>query len=52
MEIEKVNILGVGISVLDQDRAREFLFDAVRRNERGYVTITNVHSVSEAQHDS
>jgi N-acetylglucosaminyldiphosphoundecaprenol N-acetyl-beta-D-mannosaminyltransferase len=51
MEIEKVNVLGVGISVLDQDRAREFLFDAVRNGKRGYVTITNVHSVSEAQRD-
>ena len=51
MEIEKVNVLGVGISVLDQDRAREFLFEAVREGRRGYVTITNVHSVSEAQRD-
>jgi N-acetylglucosaminyldiphosphoundecaprenol N-acetyl-beta-D-mannosaminyltransferase len=51
MEIEKVNVLGVGIGVLDQDRAREFLFDAVRNGKRGYVAITNVHSVSEAQHD-
>jgi N-acetylglucosaminyldiphosphoundecaprenol N-acetyl-beta-D-mannosaminyltransferase len=51
MEIEKVNVLGVRISVLDQDRAREFLFDAVRNGTRGYVTITNVHSVSEAQRD-
>lgn len=46
-----MNVLGVGISVLDQDRARECLFDAVRTGKRGYVTITNVHSVSEAQHD-
>ena len=51
MEVEKVNVLGVGISVLDQDRAREFLFDVVRNGRRGYVTITNVHSVSEAQRD-
>ena len=51
MQIEKVNVLGVGISVLDQGRAREFLFDAVRRNERGYVTVTGVHGVSEAQRD-
>ena len=51
MEVEKVNVLGVGISVLDQDRAREFLFDAVRNGRRGYVTITNVYSVSEAQRD-
>jgi N-acetylglucosaminyldiphosphoundecaprenol N-acetyl-beta-D-mannosaminyltransferase len=51
MEIEKVNVLGVGISVLDQDRAREFLFDAVRNGNRGYVTVTGVHGVTEAQFD-
>jgi N-acetylglucosaminyldiphosphoundecaprenol N-acetyl-beta-D-mannosaminyltransferase len=51
MEIERVNVLGVGISVLDQDRAREFLFDAVRSGRRGYVTVTGVHGVSEAQND-
>ena len=51
MQIETVNVLGVGISVLDQDRAREFLFDAVQKNERGYVTVTGVHGVSEAQRD-
>ena len=51
MEIEKVNVLGVGISVLDQDRAREFLFDAVRNGKRGYVTVTGVHGVTEAQSD-
>jgi N-acetylglucosaminyldiphosphoundecaprenol N-acetyl-beta-D-mannosaminyltransferase len=51
MEIEKVNVLGVGISVLDQDRAREFLFEAVRQGRRGYVAVTGVHGVSEAQSD-
>src|SRR5438874_9321119 len=52
MEVEKVNVLGVGISVLDQDRAREYLFDAVRHGRRGYVTVTGVHGVSEAQNDA
>jgi N-acetylglucosaminyldiphosphoundecaprenol N-acetyl-beta-D-mannosaminyltransferase len=51
MEIQKVNVLGIGISVLDQDRAREFLFDAVRNGKRGYVTVTGVHGVTEAQRD-
>src|SRR5205823_5340780 len=51
MEIEKVNVLGVGISDLDQDRAREFLFDSARNGRRGYVAVTGVHGVSEAQHD-
>jgi N-acetylglucosaminyldiphosphoundecaprenol N-acetyl-beta-D-mannosaminyltransferase len=52
MEIERVNVLGVGISVLDQARAREFLFDAVQSGQRGYVTVTGVHGVSEAQNDA
>src|ERR1700737_3210666 len=51
MQIEQFKVLGVNISVLDQGRAREFLFEAVRKGERGYVTITNVYSVSEAQRD-
>jgi len=51
VEITKVNVLGVGVSVLDQDRAREFLFDALRQGKRGYVTVTGVHGVSEAQKD-
>ncbi|MEP7014873.1 MAG: WecB/TagA/CpsF family glycosyltransferase [Verrucomicrobiota bacterium] len=51
MDIEKINVLGVGISVLDQDRARDFLFDAVRQGRRGYVAVTGVHGVSEAQDD-
>ena len=50
-EIERVNVLGVGISVLDQEKAREFLFDTVRQGRRGYVTVTGVHGVSEAQSD-
>jgi N-acetylglucosaminyldiphosphoundecaprenol N-acetyl-beta-D-mannosaminyltransferase len=51
MDIEKVNVLGVGVSVLNQERARAFLFDAVRKGRRGYVTVTGVHGVSEAQTD-
>jgi N-acetylglucosaminyldiphosphoundecaprenol N-acetyl-beta-D-mannosaminyltransferase len=51
MDIERVNVLGVGVSILDQDRAREFLFDAARQHRRGYVTVTGVHGVSEAQND-
>ena len=51
MQIEQVNVLGVGISAIDQTRAREFLFDAVRRGKRGFVTVTGVHGVSEAQNN-
>ena len=51
MTAEKANVLGVGISVIDQTRAREILIDAVRTGTRGYVAVANVHSVSEAQRD-
>ena len=51
MEAEKCNVLGVGISVIDQTRARDILFDAVRNRRRGYVAVTGVHGVSEAQRD-
>jgi len=37
-EIEKVNVLGIGVSANDQNRARDFLFDAVPQGKRGYVT--------------
>lgn len=49
--VRTVNVLGVRISVIDQNRAREILFDAVRRGQRGYVTVAGVHGVMEAQHD-
>ena len=52
MEVERCNVLGVGISVLNQQRAREFLFAAVREARRGYVAVTGVHGVSEAQSDA
>lgn len=52
MELEWTNVLGVRISVIDQDRAREILFDAVRTGRRGYVTVTGVHGVMEAQDDA
>jgi N-acetylglucosaminyldiphosphoundecaprenol N-acetyl-beta-D-mannosaminyltransferase len=51
MEIQRVNVLGVGVSVIDQDRARNFLFEAIRHGRRGYVTVTGVHGISEAQAD-
>lgn len=51
MQVAKVNVLGVGISVIDQERAREFLFGVVKNGRRGYVAVTGVHGVSEAQRD-
>jgi N-acetylglucosaminyldiphosphoundecaprenol N-acetyl-beta-D-mannosaminyltransferase len=51
MTAPTIDVLGVRISVIDQDHAREILFNAVRRGRRGYVTVTGVHGVMEAQDD-
>lgn len=47
----RVNVLGVGLSAINQTSARELLFDAVAHHRRGYVSVTGVHGVSEAQSD-
>jgi N-acetylglucosaminyldiphosphoundecaprenol N-acetyl-beta-D-mannosaminyltransferase len=45
----KVNVLGVGISALNLDTAVEALRKALEENRKGYVCVTGVHGVSEAQ---
>lgn len=49
--VERTNVLGVGISVLNLQKALAIMGDAVRRNVKGYVAVTGVHGVSEAQDD-
>ena len=47
----RVNVLGVGISVLNLDSAVETLARALASGQRGYVTVTGVHGVIESQSD-
>ncbi len=47
----RVNVLGVGISVLNLDSAICVLADALAQGRRGFVTITGVHGVMESQAD-
>jgi N-acetylglucosaminyldiphosphoundecaprenol N-acetyl-beta-D-mannosaminyltransferase len=47
----RVNVLGVGISVLNLDTAVAALRDALAAGRRGYVTVTGVHGVIESQDD-
>ncbi len=35
-----IAVLGVRVSVIDQDSARALLFQAVHRGQRGCVTVT------------
>ncbi len=47
----RINVLGVGISVLNLDTAVATLAAAVAENCRGHVCVTGVHGVIESQSD-
>jgi N-acetylglucosaminyldiphosphoundecaprenol N-acetyl-beta-D-mannosaminyltransferase len=49
--IGRVNVLGVGISAINMDLALKAIAGAVERREKGYICVTGVHGVSEAQTD-
>jgi len=46
-----VNILGVGLSVISRQSALRLFLEALQERRRGYVTVTGVHGVMEAQRD-
>src|SRR6266478_7614750 len=50
--ISQANILGVRIHAIDIGRAVDRLERALASGERGYVCVTGVHGVMEAQKDS
>ena len=47
----RVNVLGVGISVLNLQTALATIADAVRAQRKGYICVTGVHGVMVAQKD-
>ena len=49
---DRVNVLGVGISPVNLDIAEDLIFNAIDSGQQGYVGVTGVHGVSEAQIDS
>ena len=49
---DRVNVLGVGISPVNLDIAEDLIFNAIDSCQQGYVGVTGVHGVSEAQIDS
>lgn len=51
MKIERFNVLGVGLHAMNLSIATEALLEALRERSRGYVCVTGVHGVSEAQND-
>ena len=52
MAIQRVNVLGVGISVWNLQTALTAVGDAVRARRKGYICVTGVHGVMEAQENA
>ncbi len=48
---KRVNILGVGVSVLNLQVALQEIAEALRARRKGYICVTGVHGVMEAQND-
>ena len=51
MSIKCVNVLGIGISVLNLQTALDEIAEAIRARRKGYICVTGVHGVMEAQND-
>jgi len=49
---KRVNVLGVGLSVLNLQTALNAIADAVSARRKGYICVTGVHGVMEAQDDA
>ena len=49
---KRVNVLGVGLSVLNLKTAQDAIAAAVRERRPGYICVTGVHGVMEAQEDA
>jgi N-acetylglucosaminyldiphosphoundecaprenol N-acetyl-beta-D-mannosaminyltransferase len=49
--INRVNILGVGVSALTLDLARQVIVDALRQRRQGYICVTEATTIVMAQDD-
>src|ERR1700737_2314520 len=49
--VPRANVLGVGVGAINLAQATQLILEAVRQNRKGYVAVTGVHGVSEAQSD-
>jgi N-acetylglucosaminyldiphosphoundecaprenol N-acetyl-beta-D-mannosaminyltransferase len=48
----RINVLGVGVSAINMNGALTRIAAALTKKDKGYVCVTGVHGVSEAQRDS
>ncbi len=49
--ILRANVLGVGLSAINPDSALTAIASALEQKRKGYICVTNVHGVMEAQKD-
>lgn len=52
MEIPRFNVLGVAVSGMNLGIAVAAMLEAVRERRKGYICVTGVHGVTEAQNDA
>ena len=50
--VARANVLGVGVHAVNLDRAAGIIEAAVAANRNGYVCVTGIHGVMEAQRDA
>ena len=50
--LPRVNILGVGVHAINMPQAIEMVDSAVSQGRKGYVCVTGVHGIMEAQKDA
>jgi N-acetylglucosaminyldiphosphoundecaprenol N-acetyl-beta-D-mannosaminyltransferase len=50
--LARVNILGVGVNAIDMSQAVNLVDSAVAQGKKGYVCVTGVHGIMEAQKDA
>lgn len=50
--MNRVSVLGVGISVLNLNTALAAISTALKQKQKGYICVTGVHGVMEAQEDA
>jgi len=47
--VPKTSVLGVGISAINLSSAASLIFDAIRRRQKSYICVTDVHVIMQAQ---
>src|SRR2546426_10945009 len=51
-ELNRVNLLGVGVHAINMSQALEIIDTAIQDGKRGYICVTGIHGIMEAQKDA